>query len=71
MVESIYVLKAAWCGAHHVGLWPEHDFQSVTVATAFQAMVFTQYMRMISRRTPSLRVSNLRTQAADINQTIN
>src|ERR1700683_3133367 len=36
MVESIYFLKPAWCGAHRAGLWPEQDFQSVTVATAFR-----------------------------------
>jgi hypothetical protein len=36
MVESIYFLKPAWCGAHPAGLWPEQDFQSVTVATAFR-----------------------------------
>src|ERR1700683_4654728 len=36
MVESIYFLKPAWCGTHRAGLWPEQDFQSVTVATAFR-----------------------------------
>src|SRR5580693_2339636 len=36
MVESIYFLKPAWCGTHLAGLWPEQDFQSVTVATAFR-----------------------------------
>jgi hypothetical protein len=36
-----------------------------------QVVVFTQYMRLVARRTRRLRVSNLRTQAADINQTIN
>jgi hypothetical protein len=39
MVESIYFLQPAWCGIHPAGLWPEQDFQSVTRATAFQAVV--------------------------------
>jgi len=39
MVESIYFLKPAWCGTHPAGLWPEQDLQSVTPATAFQAVV--------------------------------
>jgi hypothetical protein len=38
MVESIYFLQPAWCGTHPAGLWPEQDFQSVTRATAFQAV---------------------------------
>src|SRR5580693_8302712 len=36
IAESIYFLKPAWCGTHRAGLWPEQDFQSVTVATAFR-----------------------------------
>ncbi len=41
MVKAIYFLKPAWCGKHFAGLWPEKDLQSVTGATAFQAVVFT------------------------------
>jgi hypothetical protein len=39
MVESVYFLKPAWCGAHLAGLWPEQGLQPVTRATAFEAVV--------------------------------
>ena len=50
MVESIYFLKPAWCGDHRAGLWPEQDLQSVIVATAFQAVVFTCVFGGLLRR---------------------
>ena len=41
MVESIYFLKPAWCGAHFAGLWPEQGFQPVTRATALRRWFVT------------------------------
>src|ERR1700692_4329508 len=45
MVESIYVLKPAWCGAHFAGLWPEQGFQPVTRATALRRWFVTPVIR--------------------------
>jgi hypothetical protein len=36
MVESIYFLKPAWCGAHFADLRPEQGLQPVTRATALR-----------------------------------
>ena len=42
MVESIYFLKPAWCGAHFAGLWPEQGLQPVTRATALRRWFVTR-----------------------------
>jgi hypothetical protein len=40
MVESIYLLKPAWCGTHLAGLWPELGLTARYHSHRLQAVVF-------------------------------